>query len=76
MKTCPYTAAEVAQMRKDYALLVSGKQARIIVDQNGERVEYTAANASRFYALINEAEACLLPGASVRKINRPLWFYF
>lgn len=76
MKICPYTPEQLAQMRADYALLVSGKQARVIVDQNGERVEFTAANAVRFYALIQEAAACLEPGATQARPNRPMGFYF
>ena len=76
MKICPYTPEQLAQMRADYALLVSGKQARVIVDQNGERVEFTAANAARFYALINEAAACLESGATSARPNRPMGFYF
>ena len=76
MKICPYTPEQVAQMRADYLLLVSGKMARVIVDQNGERVEFTAANAVRFYALITEAETCLNPGAATPRPNKPMEFYF
>lgn len=40
-------AAELA-----YHNLCIGGQARVIVDQNGERVEFTAANSSRLAAYI------------------------
>lgn len=76
MKVCPYTPEQVLQMRADYLLLVSGRQARVIVDQNGERVEFTAANAARFYALITEAETCLGGNSSNPRPNRPMGFLF
>lgn len=63
-------------MRSDYALLVAGKQARVIVDENGERIEFTAANAARFYALINEAASCLEGNTGSRRPNRPMEFFF
>lgn len=65
----------LAKMRLDYRDLVSGNKARVIVDQNGEKVEFTSANAQRLYALIQEAEVCLTPGAPKRP-NRPMGFIF
>lgn len=73
--TCPYTKEQLAAVRADYAALVSGNKARVIVDQNGERVEFTAANAQRLYALIQEMAACLESGSTPRP-NRPMGFYF
>jgi membrane protease subunit (stomatin/prohibitin family) len=37
-------AERLADAENQYHLLVSGQQARVFVDQNGERVEFTAAN--------------------------------
>lgn len=34
--------------------LLTGTSARVFVDQNGERVEYTSANAARLRAYIEE----------------------
>lgn len=47
--TARKTAAEAA-----YHSLLLGTQARVVVDQNGERVEYTAANRSALKAYIQE----------------------
>ena len=33
-------------------LVLTGQSARVFVDQNGERIEYTAANASRLLSYI------------------------
>lgn len=33
-------------------LVLTGQSARVFVDQNGERIEYTAANADRLQAYI------------------------
>lgn len=35
-----------------YHDLMTGRSARVVVDQNGERVEFTAANAARLQAYI------------------------
>ena len=35
-------------------LLITGQQARVYVDQNGERVEYTTANVGRLRSYIAE----------------------
>jgi len=47
--TARKTAAETA-----YHNLMVGGQARVVVDQNGERVEFVAASASRLKAYIQE----------------------
>ena len=39
--------------------VATGRQARVYVDQNGERVEYTAANVTRLEAYINGLEMSL-----------------
>lgn len=70
-----FTLTDLAQMRADYRDLVSGNKARVIVDQNGERVEFTSANLQRLYSLIQEVAACLEPGQKPRA-NRPMGFYF
>lgn len=42
--------------RKQYHLLATGKQAKVLVDQNGERVEYTSASLTRLAAYISDLE--------------------
>lgn len=39
-----------------YHDLLTGKQARVVVDQNGERVEFTQANRQALKAYIKELE--------------------
>lgn len=39
--------------------LMIGQSARVFVDQNGERVEFTAANAQRLRAYIHELKSKL-----------------
>lgn len=41
--------------------LMLGESARVVVDQNGERIEYTAANAGKLRAYIAELKALLNP---------------
>lgn len=45
---------KLADAETAYHNLVTGKSARVIVDQNGERVEYTQANSSRLASYIED----------------------
>jgi len=65
--TARKTAAETA-----YHNLMVGGAPRVVVDQNGERVEYTPANASRLKAYIQELEN-LLAGISTRSGPIKVW---
>lgn len=53
------------EARLAYHQLQSGVQARVIVDMNGERVEFTSSNAARLYAYIlmlaNQLEPQTIP---------------
>lgn len=42
-----------------YHALLTGVSARVVVDQNGERVEYTAANRAALKAYIDELRGLL-----------------
>ena len=44
----------LAQAQQAYHDLMTGKSARVVVDQNGERVEFTSINAERLRAYIVE----------------------
>lgn len=55
-----------------YHDLMTGRSARVVVDQNGERVEFTAANAGRLQAYIDTLKAEL----SSTKTRCPLGVYF
>lgn len=45
--TCEELQDMLAEARKAYSDLVTGRAVRVVVDQNGERVEFTAASAQR-----------------------------
>lgn len=47
---------KLADAKKQYHLLVTGQQARVYVDQNGERVEFTSANRGALLAYIERLE--------------------
>lgn len=77
MNCTGYTQEMLAELRKDYASLISGNKARVIVDQNGERVEFTAANAARLYQFIQEVSACLPdPCGRTARPFKPMGFFF
>jgi len=49
----------LADAETAYHDLRLGKQARVFVDQNGERVEFAVANAGRLQAYITELKSLL-----------------
>ena len=57
-----------------YHALLTGTQPKVVVDQNGERVEYTSANATRLYLYIQQLKAQITP--STAAVNRPLNVFF
>lgn len=50
-------AEQLADAKAAYHELLVGRSARVFVDQNGERVEYTAANRADLRKYIQELEA-------------------
>ncbi|EPP3878278.1 gpW family head-tail joining protein [Pseudomonas aeruginosa] len=69
------TLQDLEEAHRAYQALIQGNKPRVIVDQNGERVEFTAANAARLYLYIQELERKLCP-AGVRRPNGPMRFVF
>ena len=55
------TAEKLAEAQAAYHALMTGKSARVVVDQNGERVEFTAINAERLLAYIKQLEMTTTP---------------
>jgi hypothetical protein len=70
------TAAQrLAEAREAYHALNTGRLARVIVDQNGERVEFTSANRQALYSYIQEL--LLEAGMGVNALNNgPAGFVF
>ena len=54
-----------------YHSLMIGSSARVVVDQNGERVEFTAANAMRLQAYITQLENQLADEAGICRPKGP-----
>lgn len=67
------TQAQLDQAKAEYHKLLTGVKARVIVDSNGERVEYTSANRAALRAYIAELEDEL--GAAPLS-RRPMGVYF
>lgn len=60
----------LAEAETAFHELRMGKQARVFVDQNSERVEFAVANADRLRAYIMELKALLgLPTGIVGPLN-------
>lgn len=62
----------LTQAEAAYHALLTGKQARVVVDQNGERIEYTSANRDALRAYIEELRAKVANPAANPMIRRPM----
>lgn len=62
--------------REAYHNLVTGRMARVVVDQNGERVEFTPANATRLHAYIQALEAECRAANNGGRTRGPFGFIF
>lgn len=58
-----------------YHDLMTGRSARVVVDQNGERVEFTAANAPRLQAYIESLKE-QISGLTSSQARGPLAVFF
>lgn len=64
----------LARARDAYDRLMTGQATRVLVDQSGERVEYTAVKASDLANYIRDLEAQLDAATGGRTIRGPLRF--
>jgi hypothetical protein len=59
------TQQKLDEAEEAYHNLMTGTQAKVVVDQNGERVEFTASNASRLFAYIQSLKKLLNPASHI-----------
>lgn len=70
-------AERLAEAEAAYHALLTGTMARVVVDQNGERVEFTAAKKADLYGYIQELRLLVTPpSTSPYPVNAPLGFIF
>lgn len=65
------------EARTAHHALTTGKQFRVFVDQNGERIEYTATSAARLATYIRDLEqqiADMQAGVTPRRAPLRFWF--
>lgn len=60
--------------REQYHKLMTGKAARVLVDQNGERIEYTSVSSSSLLRYIRDLEAIIERETRGRNSSGPLRF--
>jgi len=66
----------LADARSAYHSLMTGISARVVVDQNGDRVEFTAANRSALASYIIQLESQLGCVQLSMRPARPIGFTF
>ena len=62
--SCTDIQAKLAEAEKAYHELMLGLSVRVFVDQNGERVEYTAANKQALLSYINQLRSQMTDGTT------------
>lgn len=68
--------AQIADANKAYHNLLTGTMARVLVDQNGERVEFTATNRDNLYRYIQQLNAMLPSACAPVTVLGPARFIF
>lgn len=67
----------IVRAERAYESLMLGTMARVFVDQNGERVEFVAANRGSLYTYIQDLKAQLPVGEGwVPRHTKPIGFLF
>ena len=66
----------LGQARTARHQMVTGKLARVFMDQNGERVEFLATNIAQLDKYIRDLEAICNPVAALHNRPRPIGFTF
>jgi hypothetical protein len=66
------TAELLVQAETAYHQLMIGTSPRVVVDQNGERIEYTSANRAGLYSYIQELRALIAAPSVNPAIRRPM----
>lgn len=66
----------LAQAEEALHKLVTQQLARVFVDQNGERVEFTATNINDLRQYIRELQAEVSPSVTATRATRPIGFIF
>lgn len=70
---CHYTQEQLNEARLAYQRIATGQSVAVVIDQNGERIEFQRANIAALQALIREMELCL--NADRAAAIRPLGVY-
>lgn len=69
-------AVRLAEARTARHKLITGQMARVFMDQNGERVEFTQTNIAMLDRYIRELEGEVSPSLAGLKAPRPIGFIF
>jgi hypothetical protein len=64
--------ARLAEAEEAYHTIMTGGGVKVVVDQNGERVEYQQANSQRLSSYIQELKRQLGAGSPAGPLN--VWF--
>lgn len=75
---CANLKARIDRLRESYEALLEGRKARVLVDQNGERIEYNAGNPGKLLTYITMLESDYNSGCGLRPVaaSKPVRFFF
>ena len=70
-----YTLAQLEEARNAYHRIITGQSVTVVIDQNGERIEFQKANVSALAELIRKMELDINAGSNASSL-RPLRVFF
>lgn len=75
---CLLLDSKIKDLVIQYEDMISGRKARVLVDQNGERIEYNAGNVTRLATYIAQVKSeydknC---GSGAKAMSRPIRPFF
>ena len=75
---CAALAARIADLTTSYEELLAGTKARVLVDQNGERIEYNGGNSRSLFTYIKGLEGQFSRECTTcrRAVSRPIRPFF
>jgi hypothetical protein len=69
--------AKIVDAETKYHQLMTGTMPRVIVDQNGERIEFATSNRGGLYSYIQSLKSLLPDEYSIAsRITKPIGFFF
>lgn len=75
---CAALDTKIKSLESDYEALLAGRKTRVLVDQNGERIEFNAGDSRRLFVYIQSLKSIFATECALapRAVSRPIRPFF